>query len=201
MTKTVPPNLTDYWRRISLFVPGVRGRTHVDGGTDGAFHTGTFQRHFERQARSFLDSRRDILLRLTPLDLDGLDSWDEVLGELEAGFEKVGDDNGGAAGRVCCEEGDEPDGSGSATRSQLASRVEGGRGGWGGRRRGKGVEQNLKSSHQMRIGSPSLMLARSIAANATARGSHNAPSSYDTLSGSLWAQPAGWAWKRVRVPW
>lgn len=43
----------------------------------------------------------------------------------------------------------------------------------------------------MSIGSPSLTSARSRPAKATARGSHSAPSSNETLSGSLWSHWAG----------
>lgn len=48
-------------------------------------------------------------------------------------------------------------------------------------------------AHQIKIGSPRRLPALSRAAKATARGSHNAPSSYERLSGRRWSQEAGWA--------
>jgi len=65
-----------------------------------------------------------------------------------------------------------------------------------------GTERGIGyAAHQMTMGSPRLMPARSIPAKATARGSHTDPSSNETLSGSLWSHAAGWAWNRVNVPW
>jgi len=48
-----------------------------------------------------------------------------------------------------------------------------------------------RRTHAMTTPSPNLIPARSIPANATAKGSHRLPSSYETLSGSLWTHSEG----------
>jgi len=55
-------------------------------------------------------------------------------------------------------------------------------------------------TYQIRTGSPNLSPERSIPARATARGSQSAPSSKETVAGSLWSHFAGWRCHRVKVP-
>lgn len=61
-------------------------------------------------------------------------------------------------------------------------------------------DEEGRRTNQIRVGSPRRRPALSIPASATAKGSHNAPSSKLTESGRRCSQAAGCRWNLVKVP-
>ena len=188
MMKTFPPNRIDWryhcWKNLQVI--GL-WRTHIDSGVNAAFNACTLQSNSQGTASCFLDLCCLLLGCCVWGNKHGAYTWDQLLRKVQTGLEKVSNDDRfgpSSSSRKKCGEADRT--RAAVLHFSFVHRIS--------------LEWREMGYYQIRRESPSRRPDRSIPARATARGSHNEPSSKETLSGRRWSHWAGWRCHLVRVP-
>jgi len=105
ITKTLPPNLTD-WGMVSRGLDITGDKTHVDSRCYGTLESAAFENGVDRFSSQCLDLLSSSLRAPSRLNLASLHTWNEASGKFQSGGLNIGYDNRSTARSASGQKGD-----------------------------------------------------------------------------------------------